>query len=104
MADREPGYASETAGSAWHILTEFLARRSSGKDIPDRPAYPAPGRHARALMAKAGLEMALWDLRGKARGPLLREMLGGERERVDVGVSVGLQASPAALVGPWKAI
>ncbi len=49
-------------------------------------------------MAKAGLEMAWWDLQGKAEGRSLRDLLGGARERVEVGVSVGLQESPEALV------
>ncbi len=30
-------------------------------------------------LAKAGVEMALWDLRGKLEGRSLREMLGGVR-------------------------
>ena len=42
--------------------------------------------------------MALWDLAGKREGRSLRDLLGGTRDRVDVGVSVGLQASPSALV------
>ena len=99
VADRDPGYAYETAGTAWHILTEFLCPAILGKDV----AGPADYRLATAgvrghPMAKAGLEMALWDLMGKREGRSLRELLGGVCERVDVGVSVGLQASPAALV------
>ncbi len=49
-------------------------------------------------MAKHGLESALWDALAKARGLSLSRMLGGLRDRVSVGVSVGLQASPEALV------
>jgi len=49
-------------------------------------------------MAKAGVELALWDLQGKRAGRSLRELLGGTRARVEVGVSVGIQASPEALV------
>jgi O-succinylbenzoate synthase len=49
-------------------------------------------------LAKAGVEMALWDLRGKLEVRSLREMLGGVRDRVQVGVSVGLQSSPEVLV------
>ena len=48
-------------------------------------------------MAKAGLEMALWDLRGKQEGCSLSQLLGGVRQQVEVGVSVGLQETPAAL-------
>jgi O-succinylbenzoate synthase len=49
-------------------------------------------------MAKAGLELALWDLIGKREGHSLRQLLGGNRTRVEVGVSVGIQPSPAQLV------
>jgi o-succinylbenzoate synthase len=40
----------------------------------------------------------LWDLIGRRDNLSLREMLGGERKKVEVGVSVGLQASPEVLV------
>ena len=42
--------------------------------------------------------MALWDLFGKRDKKSLREMLGGVRDKVEVGVSVGLQESPEVLV------
>jgi O-succinylbenzoate synthase len=49
-------------------------------------------------MAKAGVEMALWDLAGKREGKSLSQLLGGVRPRVMVGVSVGIQENPHALV------
>jgi O-succinylbenzoate synthase len=49
-------------------------------------------------LAKAGVEMALWDLLGKRDGQSLRQMFGGSRDKVDVGVSIGIQPSPQALV------
>jgi O-succinylbenzoate synthase len=49
-------------------------------------------------MAKAGLELALWDLLGKRQGRSLQALLGGGARRVAVGVSVGIQPSPAELV------
>ena len=42
-------------------------------------------------MAKSGLEFAVWDLFGKMQGRSLADMLGGTRDRVEVGVSVGIQ-------------
>ncbi len=42
--------------------------------------------------------MALWDLLGKRQGRPLKEMLGGVYSEVAVGVSVGLQETPQALV------
>jgi o-succinylbenzoate synthase len=49
-------------------------------------------------LAKAGVEMAIWDLLGKREGRSLKEMFGGTRDKVEVGVSVGIQESAAALV------
>jgi O-succinylbenzoate synthase len=99
VADRDPGYAYETCGTAWHILTDFLLPMLVGKDVDGPAEYRTIVAGVRGHpMAKAGLEMALWDLLGKREGRSLRELLGGVHEKVDVGVSVGLQASPAALV------
>jgi O-succinylbenzoate synthase len=99
VADRDPGYAYETAGTAWHILDEFIVPEILGKEIPDAESFQkrvAPIRGHQ--MAKAGVEMAIWDLKGKFENRSLRELLGGERESVDVGVSVGIKESPAALL------
>ena len=99
VADRDPGYAYETAGTAWHILTEFLAPAILGQDVADPADFQARVARVRGHpMAKAGVELALWDLLGRREGRSLRELLGGRRDGVEVGVSVGLQASPAALV------
>ena len=49
-------------------------------------------------LAKAGVEMALWDLLGKRDGKSLKEMFGGMRDKVEVGVSIGIQESASALV------
>ncbi len=99
VADYAPGYAYETAGTAWHVLSEFLCPALLGKDVDGPRDFRARAAGVRGHpMAKASVEMALWDLLGKRQGRSLRELLGGERERVDVGVSVGLQDSPAALV------
>jgi O-succinylbenzoate synthase len=70
-----------------------------GKEIAaphdfQRLAAPVRGH----WMAKAGLEMALWDLQGKMEARSLQDMLGGGRKQVDVGVSVGIQDSPQELV------
>jgi O-succinylbenzoate synthase len=98
-ADRDPGYSYETVGTAWHILQDFLIPAvldqeiSSAADLQLRMAF-VRGH----LMAKAGLEMALWDLLGKTQGLSLSHLFGGARQKVDVGVSVGLQESPRQLV------
>ncbi len=101
-ADRDPGYAYETTGTAWHVLEEFLGPAALQAPLDDEAPAAAFQQRVRAVrghpMAKAGLEMALWDLQGQRTGRSLRALLGGERERVPVGVSIGLQPSTEALV------
>lgn len=49
-------------------------------------------------MAKAGLEAALWDLFAKSKNISLSKMLGGTRDKIDVGVSIGIQSSVSELI------
>ncbi|MBI2758089.1 MAG: o-succinylbenzoate synthase [Chloroflexi bacterium] len=99
VATRDPGYNYETTGTALHILKDFVAPLIVGQDIKDAADFQQRvsgirGHH----LAKAGVEMALWDLLGKRDKKSLRDMFGGKREKVEVGVSVGLQESPEVLV------
>jgi O-succinylbenzoate synthase len=99
VATREPGYSYETAGTAWHLLKDFIAPSILGKDIGSAGDFQKRVESIRGHhLAKAGVEMALWDLLGKRDGKSLREMFGGSRETVEVGVSIGIQESAAALV------
>ncbi len=99
VADRDPGYSYETVQTAWHILSDFILPAILGQDLESPQELQQRMAFVRGhQMAKAGLEMALWDLMGKRQGRSLREMLGSQRHKVDVGVSVGLQDSPATLV------
>lgn len=99
VADRDPGYAYETTGTAWHILTRFVLSDLIGKEIENPGDVHRFMIHVRGHpMAKASVEMALWDVSGKLHGKSLRQMFGGQSDRVEVGVSIGLQATPKALV------
>ena len=99
VANSVPAYSSETVGTAWHILRDFLVPVLWNRSLPNPTAlHEIIGWVRGHQMAKAGLEMALWDLAGKRQGKAVRTLLGGEIERVPVGVSVGIQASPQALV------
>ena len=99
VAGRDPGYNYETTGTAMHILKDFITPLILGKDVKAAADFQVivsgiRGHH----LAKAGVEMALWDLLGKRAGKSLRELLGGEREKVEVGVSIGIQESAQILV------
>lgn len=99
VADRDPGYSYETTGTVLHILKDFLIPLMEGQEVADaadfqRRVAAVRGHH----LAKAGLEMAIWDLLGKRQGKSLRQLFGGARETVEVGVSVGIQNTSAELL------
>lgn len=94
-----PGYSYETVQTAWHMIEDHLAPRILGEDVPDVADYRRRVAHLKGHpLAKAGLELALWDLISRAAQRSLMSMLGGERDRVPVGVSVGIQRDSAKLV------
>ncbi len=99
VADADPGYSYETTGTVMHILKDFLLPLVVGRNITDAADYQnrissIRGHH----FAKAGFEMALWDLMGQREGKSLSQLFGGIRDKVEVGVSIGIQDSTAELV------
>ncbi|MBT3239737.1 MAG: o-succinylbenzoate synthase [Chloroflexi bacterium] len=99
VADRDPGYAYETSGTAWHILEDFIIPQVLVKTFEGPTEFPDLVSGIRGhQMAKAGLELALWDLQGKQQGNSLSEMLGGVRDKVDVGVSIGIKSTKEELL------
>lgn len=99
VASRDPGYNYETTGTAIHILKDFISPLILGKDVSDALDFQNRVANIRGHhLAKAGVEMALWDLLGKREGKSLRDLFGGMRDKVEVGVSIGIQDSPQKLV------
>ncbi len=94
-----PWYNEETQATAWAMMREILAPMLLGRDLSRPEEVDAIFARVRGnRMARAGLEFAAWDLFGRARGESLSTMLGGARQRVEVGVSVGVQPSIEALL------
>jgi o-succinylbenzoate synthase len=99
VAEGTPFYSSETVQTAWHILNDFLIPSILGKDITSvEEAIESYSNVRGHRMAKAGLEAALWDAFAKSEGISLSKMLGGVRDRVNVGVSIGIQDSVPGLI------
>jgi o-succinylbenzoate synthase len=94
VAEANPYYSSETTETVWHIISGFIAPLIIGKrfDHP-REVYPALKRIRGHNMAKAGVEMAMWDFYAKSIGQPLSKVLGGTRDRIASGVSIGIQDS-----------
>lgn len=99
VAEAHPYYSSETTETTWHIITEFLAQRVVGQTFEHpRDIFPAMARVRGHNMAKAGIEMAAWDLYARIQGQPLSAVLGGTRDRIASGVSIGIQDSLDQLV------
>ncbi|HEV3096418.1 MAG TPA: o-succinylbenzoate synthase [Candidatus Dormibacteraeota bacterium] len=92
VAGEGPWYSYETVETAWQMLKGYLLPAVIGRDLTDVDALEssfAPVRGHR--MAKASVEMAFTAaLAERARKPLSR-FLGGVRDRVETGVSIGIQ-------------
>jgi O-succinylbenzoate synthase len=87
-----PWYSSETVETAWHVLRDFLIPAVLGQEIASPAGVVARFERVRGHpMARAALENAAWDLLAQAQGESLAVMLGGQRDRVPVGVSVGIE-------------
>ncbi|MCK5642865.1 MAG: o-succinylbenzoate synthase [Gammaproteobacteria bacterium] len=92
-----PAYSSETVGTAWHILEEYLVPAVLETDWEDIEGFLNPLSWVRGNpMARAALQSAAWDLLAQSQGLSLAATLAepypeGPRARVPVGVSIGIQ-------------
>lgn len=94
-----PLFGHETFETAWHILNDFIIPWTLGKEFHRAADLgPALARIRGHRMTKAGMENALWDLEARQRGIPLWRLLGGIRDRIDCGVSIGIQPSADALI------
>jgi O-succinylbenzoate synthase len=100
VAGEAPNYSAETIDTAWLAIREWIAPRLLQRELPGPQAiYDLLQRDFRGHhMAKAGVEMACWELTARSQGIPLSKLLGGTRERVGVGISLGIQATPDRLV------
>ena len=94
-----PWFSSETIGTAWHVLRDFLIPAVLGQDVTSPADVVVRFRRVRGHpIARAGLQNAVWDLLAQAQEVPLAHLLGGNRDRVPVGVSVGIEPTLEALL------
>jgi O-succinylbenzoate synthase len=98
-AGEGPFYSEEWTETAWPTLNEFLAPMVVGRQVEDAAEVSGLMKKVRGhRMAKAAIETACWDLESKRAGVPLWKHLGGVREEIPCGVSIGIQDSPEALL------
>ncbi|WP_105317881.1 o-succinylbenzoate synthase [Thermus tenuipuniceus] len=96
VMERLPLYREETVASTRYLLEEVFLPQVLGKDFANPEALGQALSPFRGNpMAKAVLEMAFWDLFAKGLEKPLWQVLGGVRQRVEVGVSLGIQPTVA---------
>jgi O-succinylbenzoate synthase len=98
-AAEQPLYSAETTETAWHVLTDFILPRVLERPLESAAAVApllAPIRGHE--MAKAALETALWELEARRLGVPLSRHIGGVRDEIACGVSIGIQNSIAELM------
>jgi O-succinylbenzoate synthase len=100
VAEDDPYYLPETNGTVRHVIADFLAPLVLGHTFESPSDTDVRLSRVRGNeMAKAALEMAIWDMFARARGEPLSVTLGGDgRAQISAGVSIGLQEDVATLL------
>jgi O-succinylbenzoate synthase len=93
-AGERPFYSEESTGSAWQVITQELGPMLASEAPLHGGDCPEIFRKVRGnRMAKATLENAIWDLEAQREGVSLSNLIGGVRETIPCGVSLGIQSS-----------
>lgn len=94
-----PWYNEETLKTNWHMLEDFLIPMILNKEIghPDEVSELfAPIR--KNNMAKSTIEAAIWDIYAQQTNQSLAKALGGTKDKIEVGISIGIQNTIEELV------
>jgi o-succinylbenzoate synthase len=93
-AGETPYYCPEDTETAWHILRNFIWPRLRGRELSCAgDVWPLLGQIRGHNMAKATVETAVWDAEAKLKNIPLWRLIGGERQEIPCGVSIGIKES-----------
>lgn len=94
-----PYYGPETVETATLVAERYLLPSLLGQDWETPAASVGSWAKVRGNeFAKAGVDMACWTLYAQASGQSLAAALGGTRDRVASGVSLGIEPTIDALI------
>jgi O-succinylbenzoate synthase len=105
-AGTSPFYSPETIDTAWLILRDFVWPTLKGKELNAASEIGLGLRQIRGhSMAKGGFEAAVWDAEARLKGLPLWKLLGGTREQIPCGVSIGIKKNVEELLDAiWKEV
>lgn len=93
-AGERPYFSAESTDTAWQVLLNELAPTLAASTPEHGGDCPKIFKQVRGnRMAKAALENAVWDLEAQREGVSLSQLMGGVRESIPCGVSLGIQPS-----------
>ena len=94
-AGERPFFSGESTDTAWQVIVNDLGPMLAAEEnVEHGGACPKIFKLVRGNnMAKAALENAIWDLEAQRDGISLSRLLGGVRNVIPCGVSLGIQAS-----------
>jgi o-succinylbenzoate synthase len=91
-AGERPYFSGESTDTAWQVVVNELGPMLAAESPEHGGECPRIFRRVRGnQMAKATLENAIWDLEAQRDGVSLSQLLGGVRETIPCGVSLGIQ-------------
>lgn len=94
-----PFYSHETVDSAWSVISKFIGPILASARVAEAVSVAEVLRPIKGnCMAIGAVETAIWDLEAKLAGKPLWKHLGGTRNEIDCGVSIGLQKSTEHLL------
>ena len=98
-AGEHPHFSEESVDSCWNVIVDELGPTLAASEPENGGQVPRILGQVRGnRMAKATLENAVWDLEAQRQGVSLSQLLGGVRETIPCGVSLGIQPSIAELM------
>ena len=98
-AAEDPFYNHETIDTAWIIVTKYVTPILAAAHVERADQVnDALARIRGNRMAKGAVEAAIWDLEARLADKPLWRHIGGSREEIACGVSIGLQQNIQALL------
>jgi O-succinylbenzoate synthase len=98
-AGEHPFFSGESTDTAWQVITQELGPMLAAETPEHGGECPRIFRQVRGNdMAKATLENAIWDIEAQREGIPLSLLIGGVREKIPCGVSIGIQNSIPSLL------
>lgn len=91
-----PFYSYEDNTTSFHIISTYLSKLVL--DTPEPEEFIERARHVKGHnMAKAAMEMLLWDYHSKKSGKPLSDYIGKSKGYADVGISLGIDRTERTL-------